>query len=468
MSVTMTFDEPVHELGKIVDTEELLANFIIDMPRDLTDSEKALKKELISLRKMRRTLTELCQIRKEEKPRAPVKTGEKAKEEAMELLRSGAIQIADKKDRHTFKRKPKEVDDEESVSKTSTKPVELEKRALYSNFLRGPKLMPQYSESREAQSVDLKEGKPFRSLDFERDRDGNCTPSSNLELAASKRKQQLLALSEEETEEEEQNVDSSIPPESQTDHGSDNMGDSSYSCSSSETTLHVGYHQVTTEFIHEMFEPLGTIVRVKINEYQNHAYVTMATHEMAKKALELDHQMVNNRLLRVGFARKQFSRPRRDSRPVRPFSPKFGFGNKVSSTDEGDIPTPNPVTFSLKRYPLFETDSQTTISTADRWSMYLCVESQKKKLDVELQKDNAYPITPDHMMQTRRRPIISAVAPPPGYAYALKRQSDRCFGRRFYPPPAYNAVPPNEQATSGPPASSRNVVTYGDLDYGDV
>ncbi|KAA3675563.1 uncharacterized protein DEA37_0010911 [Paragonimus westermani] len=301
MSVTMTFDEPVHELGKIVDTEELLANFIIDMPRDLTDSEKALKKELISLRKMRRTLTELCQIRKEEKPRAPVKTGEKAKEEAMELLRSGAIQIADKKDRHTFKRKPKEVDDEESISRTVricfcvrftsltqfTKPVELDKRAPYSNFLRGPKLMPQCSEVQEAQSVDLKEGKPSRSLDFERDHDGSCTLSSNLELAASKRKQQLLALSEEETEEEEQNVESSIPPESQTDHSSDNMGDSSYSCPSLETTLHVGYHQVTTDFIHEMFEPLGRIVRVKINDYQNHAYVTMATREMAKKALEV-------------------------------------------------------------------------------------------------------------------------------------------------------------------------------------
>ncbi|KAF6778947.1 hypothetical protein AHF37_01478 [Paragonimus kellicotti] len=354
MSVTMTFDEPVHELGKIVDTEELLANFVIDMPRDLTDSEKALKKELIALRKMRRTLTELCQIRKEEKPRAPVKTGEKAKEEAMELLRSGAIQIADKKDRHTFKRKPKEVEDDESVSRTFTKPVELEKRALYSNFLRGPKLMPQYSESREVQCVDLKEGKPFRSLDFERDRDGSCTPSSNLELAASKRKQQLLALSEEETEEEEQNVESSIPPESQTDHGSGNMGDSSYSCPSSETTLHVGYHQVTTEFIHEMFEPLGTIVRVKINEYQNSSE-----------------------------------------------------WSKLSSTDEGDIPTPDPVTFSLKRYPLCATDSQTTTSTADRWSLYLCIESQKEKLDVELQKDNAYPITPDHTMQTRRRPTIT-------------------------------------------------------------
>ncbi|VDO98901.1 unnamed protein product [Schistosoma curassoni] len=47
--------------------------------------------------------------------------------------------------------------------------------------------------------------------------------------------------------------------------------------------------------------------------YFSHAYVTMATNQMAQSALKLDHQMVSNRLLRVSFARRPFH--------VKPFSP---------------------------------------------------------------------------------------------------------------------------------------------------
>ncbi|VDP91508.1 unnamed protein product [Echinostoma caproni] len=167
---------------------------IIEMPKEYTEAERAVKKGLSSLRKMKRTLTDLSHIRKEEKPRGStpfyiilyvrlaVKPGEKAKEEAMQLLRSGAISLENKKERQTFKRKAKH--------KT---PHQKDKQALYGNFLRGPKLYPQYSSDREHRSGHSEDTKPFDSPDL-------SSTTALLETAASKRKQQLIALSEEELE----------------------------------------------------------------------------------------------------------------------------------------------------------------------------------------------------------------------------------------------------------------------------
>ncbi|KAG5448312.1 hypothetical protein CSKR_112962 [Clonorchis sinensis] len=310
----MACEDLVQELGKNVDTDELLSSFLVEMPRDYTEPEKALKKELATLRKMKRTLTEISQIKREEKPRATGKTGEKAKEEAMELLRSGAIHIADKKERHTFKRRPKDPEEEES-GRTPVKSAPRDKQLLYGNFLRGPKLMPTNTEAKDDRSEEFSSKPP---LIFD------CSVSNlqyNTESLATKRKQQLLTLSEDEDEAGGNNT------RSVTDAPADS-GHSDESPRSSDTTLYVGYHKVTEGFIQKLLQPVGHIVRIKIGEHQNHAYVTMATHEMAQKALELDHQMVDNRLLRVGFARRQCSRPRRDPRPLGPFSPKSSFGRR--------------------------------------------------------------------------------------------------------------------------------------------
>ncbi|OON13919.1 hypothetical protein X801_10297 [Opisthorchis viverrini] len=438
------------------------------MPRDYTEPEKALKKELATLRKMKRTLTEISQIKREEKPRAAGKTGEKAKEEAMELLRSGAIQIADKKERHTFKRRPKDPEEEEP-GRTPTKSAPRDKQLLYGNFLRGPKLMPANTEAKEDRSEEFSSKPPLISSDLD------CSvsnPQYNTESLATKRKQQLLTLSEDE-DEATGNHTSSV-----TDAPAD-PGHSGESPKSSDTTLYVGYHKVTEGFIQKLLQPVGHIVRIKISEHQNHAYVTMATHEMAQKAIELDHQMVDNRLLRVGFARRQCSRPRRDPRPLGPFSPKSGFGKSPSKSkpqiDElVDGHRRTDPAFSLKRFPFPDSDSQTLTTSSDRSSLYLCVRPSDQTV-VEVQKDNAYPLTPERPFNACRRPTVTQVASP-GHVYALRRQSDLCFGwchtrktplyrldnaacRRNCPPASYNSVPPTEV--------SRDLVTYEDLDYGD-
>ncbi|TGZ69861.1 hypothetical protein CRM22_003496 [Opisthorchis felineus] len=237
----------------------------------------------------------------------------------MELLRSGAIQIADKKERHTFKRRPKDPEEEES-GRTPIKSAPRDKQLLYGNFLRGPKLMPANTETKDDRSEEFSSKPPLISSDLD------CSVSNlqyNTESLATKRKQQLLTLSEDEDEAGGNNPSSVMDAPADSVHNSQWHSDESPR--SSDTTLYVGYHKVTEGFIQKLLQPVGHIVRIKISEHQNHAYVTMATHEMAQKALELDHQMVDNRLLRVGFARRQCSRPRRDPRPLGPFSPKSGF-----------------------------------------------------------------------------------------------------------------------------------------------
>lgn len=275
-------------------------------------------------------------MRREEKPRAISKTGEQAKEEAMELLRSGAIQISDKKDRHTFKRKSKDADDEDTLARTPIKVVStLEKTPTYSNFLKGPKILPHYSHPRESDSG----GGDARSLSSPELQSTPTTGHSSLEVAASKRKQQLLSLCEEDVEEEhrqEKNIaeldvsrnnHQGLEPRSLTCDDVPRVS-TPFSSRSTETTLYVAYHKVTTEFIHEVFDSLGTILRIRIGEHQNYAYVTMATREMARAALELDHQMVHNRLLRVAYARRQFPRTRRDSRGLDHSSPRSPYARR--------------------------------------------------------------------------------------------------------------------------------------------
>lgn len=317
--MAMTNDDVIHDIGKTVDTEELLFSFVIEMPKEHTEAERAVKKGLSSLRKMRRTLTDLSHIRKEEKPHV-VKPGEKAKEEAMQLLRSGAISLENKKERQTFKRKSKDLDEEDANTKSAR---QKDKQSLYGNFLRGPKLYPHYSSNREQRTIHAEDAKPVDSPDL-------ISSSALFEAAASKRKQQLIALSEEESEDTELRFTTTVEHVTPSSPIDDNAGDHSNRPHGKteglplETTLHVGYHNVSSSVIRDLFKSFGNITRIKISEQQSHAYVTMETHEMAEKALELDHQMVNNRLLRVSYARKQFTPRRCFGKKPGSFSPKSG------------------------------------------------------------------------------------------------------------------------------------------------
>ncbi|CAI2724803.1 unnamed protein product [Schistosoma spindalis] len=290
----MTIEDPDLEAGKNIDVDELLASFAIDLPDEHTDPEKFLRKELLSLKQMRRTLTDIdhevkkCE-RKEEKSKA-MKPREKAKEEAMKLLKSGAISIENKNERHTFKRKPKESEEDEVPGPNVNSKV---KQTLYRNFLPGPILNALGPEEKR---VDVLSN--YKAATCE----GNCTDAS--ETLQTKRKQQFNLLLD------DKNLDT------------DQISDVSDSCSvdqlhspnrSAHSTLYVGYHNITESFIHDVFKPHGTVVRIRIGNPSNHAYVTMATNQMAQSALKLDHQMVNNRLLRVSFARRPFH--------AKPFSP---------------------------------------------------------------------------------------------------------------------------------------------------
>ncbi|CAH8456732.1 unnamed protein product [Schistosoma guineensis] len=219
-----------------------------------------------------------------------MKPREKAKEEAMKLLKSGAISIENKNERHTFKRKPKESEEDEVPGPNMNLKV---KQSLYRNFLPGPILN---ALGPEGKKVDVLSNHKAATCE------GNCTDAS--ETLQTKRKQQFNLLLD------DKNLDT------------DQITDVSDSCSVDQlhspnrpahSTLYVGYHNITESFIHDVFKPHGTVVRIRIGNPSNHAYVTMATNQMAQSALKLDHQMVSNRLLRVSFARRPFH--------VKPFSP---------------------------------------------------------------------------------------------------------------------------------------------------
>ncbi|CAH8456695.1 unnamed protein product [Schistosoma intercalatum] len=169
---------------------------------------------------MRKTLTDIdhevkkCE-RKEEKSKA-MKPREKAKEEAMKLLKSGAISIENKNERHTFKRKPKESEEDEV-------PGPNVKQSLYRNFLPGPILNALGPEEKKITDVS-----------------DSCS------------------------------VDQLHSPNRPV-----------------HSTLYVGYHNITESFIHDVFKPHGTVVRIRIGNPSNHAYVTMATNQMAQSALKV-------------------------------------------------------------------------------------------------------------------------------------------------------------------------------------
>ncbi|TGZ38203.1 hypothetical protein CRM22_011304 [Opisthorchis felineus] len=82
--------------------------------------------------------------------------------------------------------------------------------------------------------------------------------------------------------------------------------------------------------------------------------------------------------------------------------------------------------FSVKRLPIPDSDCHTLTTSSDRSSLYLCVRPSDQTA-VEVQKDNAYPLTPERPFNACRRPAVTQVASP-GHVYALRRQSDLCFG----------------------------------------
>lgn len=155
-----------------------------------------------------------------------------------------------------------------------------DKQSLYGNFLRGPKLYPHYSSNREQRTIHAEDTKPIDSPDL-------TSPSALFEAAASKRKQQLIALSEEESEDSELRFTATVEPVTPSSpvcfrlhwflivpQIDDNTGDHSNRPLGKaegltlETTLHVGYHNVSSSVIRDLFKSFGNITRIKISEQQ--------------------------------------------------------------------------------------------------------------------------------------------------------------------------------------------------------
>ncbi|KAH9595187.1 hypothetical protein MS3_00009906 [Schistosoma haematobium] len=109
-----------------------------------------------------------------------MKPREKAKEEAMKLLKSGAISIENKNERHTFKRKPKESEEDEVPGPNMNLKV---KQSLYRNFLPGPILNALGPEEKK---VDVLSNHKAATCEV------NCTDAS--ETLQTKRKQQFNLL----------------------------------------------------------------------------------------------------------------------------------------------------------------------------------------------------------------------------------------------------------------------------------
>ncbi|CAH8478276.1 unnamed protein product [Heterobilharzia americana] len=278
---------------------------------------------MLLLKQMRRTLSDIdyeikkCG-RKEEKSKA-MKPREKAKEEAMKLLKSGAISIENKNERHTFKRKPKEIEEDETPGPNVNSKV---KQPLYRNFLPGPTLNPVQSNEKKSDDIIKIEVS-----------EANCTQVA--EPPTTKRKQQFCL------QPDVKNLDT------------DQVSDISGACSVSQLhspnrpmhpTLYVGYHNINEPFIHDVFKPYGNVIKVKIGDPPNHAYVTMATNQMAENALKLDHQMVSNRLLRVSYARRPFH--------PKPFSPmKYNMGRSFRKAASFEHSSIEGSSHSLSREP---------------------------------------------------------------------------------------------------------------------
>ncbi|GAA47442.1 hypothetical protein CLF_100367 [Clonorchis sinensis] len=176
-------------------------------------------------------------------------------------------------------------------------------------------------------------------------------------------------------------------------------GHSDESPRSSDTTLYVGYHKVTEGFIQKLLQPVGHIVRIKIAGSQDDSLSVEADKKLQVKTSRRQNFDISDQT-------PSESTPQID---------------ELVDSHRGIDPA-----FSVKRLPFPDSDSHTLTTSSDRSSLYLCVRPSDQTA-VEVQKDNAYPLTPERPFNACRRPTVTQVASP-GYVYALRRQSDLCFG----------------------------------------
>ncbi|VDK37865.1 unnamed protein product [Taenia asiatica] len=188
------------------------------------------------------------------------RTTEQAKEEAMKLLKSGAISFDTGNERHVFKRKLKESDggDSEDIPE----PGKGRKFSLYDNFVAGERINPTIlPTNRQKPSTALHDSPQDSRHDF----DTGIPPHK-------------LSLPDFESE------------------GRRNTGGS---------TIYISFNDINEASVREILEPYGPILNIRIDEKKCYGFVTLKSPEIAERALMLDRSRFNNSRLRVNYARRQ-------------------------------------------------------------------------------------------------------------------------------------------------------------------
>nr|CDS35184.2 negative elongation factor e [Hymenolepis microstoma]CUU98236.1 negative elongation factor e [Hymenolepis microstoma] len=232
--------------------------------KDLSEEEIALRNGLKQFKQAQKLLNDLREelAAKMTKPEVPVKaprSTEKAKEKAMKLLKSGAISFDSSVERHVFKRKVKDLDVSESEALQESNKAK--KSNLYDNFVAGDRINPSRSSP-----VQRHQSIPFS--ENHRDSIGS-RPSYSRNFS-----------------------------QSEFESGDDRR-------SKSISTLYVSFSDINESNVREIFEPYGPILNVRIDDKKGYGFVTLKSHEMAEKALQLDRSCFNNVRLRVNYARRQ-------------------------------------------------------------------------------------------------------------------------------------------------------------------
>lgn len=173
------------------------------------------------------------------------KTTEKAKEEAMKLLKSGAISFDNTSDRHVFKRKTKEFENVEADDPPGlfflclawVSVVKNKKPNLYDSFVYGEKMNPTIAPSSnrlpyEPSPIDAHSRVPLGpSLGFDDQNPCNAANSHKIQTAGQYSNRE--------------------------DHSNRKQG---------ALTIYISCNDITEAIIREILEPFGPIVNIRLDE----------------------------------------------------------------------------------------------------------------------------------------------------------------------------------------------------------
>nr|VZI51229.1 unnamed protein product [Spirometra erinaceieuropaei] len=263
------------------DVEEALSSFVLPLDNKLTEVEADLRSELRMLKQMVTDITIFNWQR----------NTDKAKEEAMKLLKSGAISFGSATEKHVFKRKIRESDflsgDVEDVSGQQKN----KRMNLYDNFVYGERMQPTSS-----QPLKKEPPEPYSS----------DTASSNDVKRSGKFSRSPLGYEDQTGDVTAANKPFSRHAPESTSSNYSSLKEDSNSRRRGGTTIHINCCDMSESLIRQILEPYGPIQRIRLDERKSYALVTLSSPEEAERALQLDRTIFENRRLRVNYARRQF------------------------------------------------------------------------------------------------------------------------------------------------------------------